>query len=352
MLAVDKMPVPDVSVSVNGSALPLPACQDLLEVRVEEHLDGPSAFSLRFAAWDKGRLDFSWADSDLFDIGAEVVIRMGYVGALIPLMHGDISALDLDIGGGEMPSLTVRGYDRRHRLQRRRRARTFLKMKDSDIAAQIAMDHGLLPQAVDSGTRHEHVIQDNISDLDFLTRRAASIGYEVVVVEKTLHFRPRRHGAPSLLVVDVDGGLLEFSAQLSTSDQVTEVEVRGWDVQNKRPIVGRATSGQETAMGASAGTDAARRAFGSTVLTIAAHHVTSQEEAERIAREALERAALTFIQGQGTCLGRTDLRVGNTVNVLGAGRRFSGAYYVTSTSHTYTAERGYRTAFTARRNAT
>ena len=45
----------------------------------------------------------------------------------------------------------------------------------------------------------------------------------------------------------------------------------------------------------------------------------------------------------------TQRRVGG--GIAGAGRRFSGPYYVTSVTHTLTAEH-YGTAFTVRRNAT
>ena len=38
--------------------------------------------------------------------------------------------------------------------------------------------------------------------------------------------------------------------------------------------------------------------------------------------------------------------------IEGLGQRFSGLYYVTTTSHTLSARLGYQTAFTVRRNAT
>jgi len=52
------------------------------------------------------------------------------------------------------------------------------------------------------------------------------------------------------------------------------------------------------------------------------------------------------------CIGRVDLRPGKLINVEGIGKRFSGSYYVTSTEHSFLPSRGYRTAFTVRRNAT
>jgi uncharacterized protein len=40
------------------------------------------------------------------------------------------------------------------------------------------------------------------------------------------------------------------------------------------------------------------------------------------------------------------------VKIEGIGTRFSGSYYVTSTEHAFGPSQGYRTKFSARRNAT
>jgi phage protein D len=61
--------------------------------------------------------------------------------------------------------------------------------------------------------------------------------------------------------------------------------------------------------------------------------------------------ALGFITGEGVAIGNTDLRAGTVVKFAGLGQRFSGSYYVTSTVHTYSPSRGYRTEFSVRRNA-
>jgi phage protein D len=70
-----------------------------------------------------------------------------------------------------------------------------------------------------------------------------------------------------------------------------------------------------------------------------------------MARAAIDAAALDYIEAEGTCVGCADVRAGTVIAVDGVGRRFSGPYYVTATTHTYTAARGYRTRFAARRNA-
>ena len=79
--------------------------------------------------------------------------------------------------------------------------------------------------------------------------------------------------------------------------------------------------------------------------------VTSQAEADQIARGLFNRAALELIIGEGACDGRAELRAGKVIGLRGLGKRFSGSYYVTRAIHRYTADRGYETRFQVRRTA-
>ena len=105
-------------------------------------------------------------------------------------------------------------------------------------------------------------------------------------------------------------------------------------------------------VGAKTGPTAANNVFGSSINTSVKRPVFSQAEADQIALGHLKNMALEYISGEGTCIGRTDLRAGKVIKLQGIGQRFSGNYYVTSTTHTCLPTQGYRTRFTVRRNAT
>lgn len=351
--------VANVAVKINGSDLPASAYGDLLEITVEEDIEAPSVFTLRLSTWDASTLSISWADDDLFALGNEVEVSLGYVSSISPVLTGEITGLDLEVSSGEPPILVVRGYDRRHRLLRGGNTRSFVKAKDSAIAAQIAREQGLTPAVVETDVIHEYLLQHGQTDLEFLNQRAAAIGYEVVVEGKTLHFRPHQNGEAVKLSLALDGDVLEFHPQLSARSQAGEVTVRGWDPKSKAAVIGKASiddpSWQSSGGGALdapvLGPKAADGKFGKAVVTLVDQAVRSQGEADAIARGQLENMALSFIKGEGTCVGRTDLRAGIVVEITGIGKRFSGAYYVTSVSHSYSPRRGYRTGFTVRRNA-
>jgi uncharacterized protein len=345
--------VPTYHVLVNGADLPGEAALDVIAVTVHDDVGVAGMFTLQLANWDMTQLKMTWSDSDLFAVGNAVEIQMGYVDNLESLMVGEITGLEPSFVAGEAPTLTVRGYDRRHRLLRGRKTRTFTQMKDSDIASQIAREAGLTAQAQDTQITLDYILQSNQTDMAFLEERARRIGYEVVVEDKTLYYRPRQNTQSEVLTLARTQELMEFHPRLTTMNQVSQVTLRGWNPREKTEIVAQASIGDESNMeGATTGPAAANEAFGRVSSASVDRPIFSQAEADQIALGQFNEMALTYITGEGMCIGRTDLRAGIVVNIEDLGVRFSGRYYVTSATHTYSPARGYRTAFTVKRNAT
>ena len=341
----------DVAVLVDDAPLPNDATAHLVEVTVDEDVSVPSLFMLRLAEADDLTKAFRWVDDDrLFAIGNGVEIRFAHAGAMTKVINGEITALEPDFGAGGRPSLTVRGYDRRHRLQRGHKTSTFVERKDSDIAAQIAGEAGLTAQATDSGIVLDYILQNNCTELELLQERAVQIGWEVVVEDKTLFFRPTGNAGSEALSLTLYEDLTEFSPRLSTAGQVGEVTVRGWDPKNKQLIKSTADHPGSRMGGQRSGAELVT-AFGTAALIEAERAVASQAEADQIARGLFNRTALELIVGEGACNGRADLRAGTVIGLRGIGKRFSGSYYVTRAIHRYTADRGYETRFQVRRTA-
>jgi phage protein D len=88
--------------------------------------------------------------------------------------------------------------------------------------------------------------------------------------------------------------------------------------------------------------------------------VSTQQEADRLARDLLRRRLKEMLQATGTTVGLPDLRAGRKLGIAGFAQRtardtptglpnvIEGEYYVTESTHTIGAS-GYRTEFSARR---
>jgi len=347
-----RCPVADVKVSIGAVELPRDARKALIDVSVQDDTGAAAMFALRFLAWDPKKLDLRWSDDrtyeSLFALGAEVAIDLGYKGSLSEVMFGEITGIEFDLEG-QRPTMTVRGYDRSHRMSRATRTRTFLQRTDAEIAAAIAGEYDLTAEGT-SDVRHPYVMQFNQTDIEFLRQRADLIAYEIMVRRSTLRFRPRSRPDKPAFTLSPASDILDLHLRLTARDLVDTIEARGWDQKEKKKIVGTAHARDDRAMGGIVGAATAGERFMPATVAKVGLPVQNQTEADRIARAALMEQDRGFITGEGTCYGRPELQAGITVEITDFGR-LSGPYEVVSTEHTYDAKQRYRTRFTVRRNA-
>jgi phage protein D len=345
---------PEFAIHINGSPLPNKAVADMISINVVEDLDATSMCTVTLSGWDTVEMKVKWIDHKLFREGNPIKIEMGYRDHLQLVFSGEITGLEPDFPEARPATFTVRAYDRRHRLMRQRKTQSFTNLKDSDIAGQLAHQAGLDPKVEDSKVKLPYVLQHNQTDLEFLLWRAQRIDYEVVVEDRTLLFRPRKIGKTAKLTLRRDIELLEFRPRMTTMGQVEEFTVRGWNAKEKKEIVAHSTTGDlPTVMGGTtSGPANVQQVFSKTGSTLVTVPVQSQEEADRIAKQRFSEIALSYVRAEGKCIGDPQLRAGIVVKVEGLGERFSGLYYVRAVEHRYSMQKGYRTAFSARRNAT
>lgn len=344
---------PAFRVEIDGAEVPERLKADLRAVRVLEDLHATGMFSLSLSCWDTAEMKVKWIDDKLLDEGRPVAIYMGYGDTIEKLFMGEINGLEPHFHTEEASMLVVRGFDRAHRLMRRRKTKSYLQMKDSEIAQKLASDVGLTAEAEDTKVKLEYVLQHNQTDLEFLRSRAARIGYEAFVSENKLYFRqPNIKNSPSL-TLRRQLELLEFYPRSTTLSQVEEVKVQGWNFKEKKEVTETSRPGDvRGSMGSNKGPQVVQKAFSGSLSVGVLSPVFSQQEAKALAEGVMNDTALTYVTGEGLCIGTMELRPGKVVKIEGIGERFSGSYYVTSTEHSFLPQRGYRTAFTVRRNAT
>ncbi len=341
---------PAVKVRLAGQDLPTAAALDVLGVEVSTHVEGSDMFAVTFSNWDQNRQEVTWTERDLLREGSELEILAGYAHSLKSLMKGEVTALEPEFPYDRTPTLTLRGYDRLHRLRRGRKTRSFVKMKDSEVAERIGRDLGLKVEADDSQVVHEYLLQNNQSDVDFLVERARRIRFEVKVEDKTLLFRKTPDDRTQVLTLKYGLTLRSFCPRLNTLAQVSEVTVQGWSPKQRKPIAGKASSGDAKTAGGTLGATLAERAFFAAKAAVVDTPVASAQEATQIARARFNELAMETLTGEGLAVGEPALRAGKVVELAGLGKRFSGLYYVTSAVHRIDHE-GYSTAFTVARNA-
>lgn len=315
---------------------------DLLEVTVESSLHLPDLATL---VLHDSRL--RWADEPKLEPGKPLRISARSDRDEHPLFDGEIVELEPEFTPGAQ-RLTVRAFDRLHRLARGRRVRSFLNVTDGDLVQKIAAELGLRAQVDGTTQVHPYVFQANETNLEFLQGRAAALGYVLYADGQTIHFaKPQAEGSPRELAWGQR--LLEFRPRITTVDQMADFTVRGWDPAQRQEIVGRVQNGNGTpAVGERRkGGELASQAFGLEASHLTADRpIRTQAEADLLAQAMADRHASRFIEADGVCMGDSSILAASSITLTGLGDRFSGTYVVTTVRHSYAAEQGYTTAFT------
>jgi phage protein D len=323
----------------------------ITSVSVVDHCDKPATFTLELISREEEDGTTSWMDDARFVIGANVAVSLGYGSTLERVIVGEITGLAPAFTAGGSPSLTVHGADLRHRLDTVRRIRPpFREQTLSQIAEQICKDHMSL-DATDSKVIIPYLLQANKTDLEFLKECAARLEYELVMQDQELSFRPIETRKASIATLTLDDDLLEFHPVLSLLP-LTGVDVPGWDPENKQAL--KASVGDEGRAGmggTESAADQTKQVLGETREAMPVACASTQAELDQLARATFNTAALDYMTGSGRCRGRTDLRAGTIIRIEGVGTRFSGDYYVESTTHSYKQGGDYVTSFHVRRNA-
>lgn len=344
--------VPQFKVLVNGTQLPTEVEVDIVSVTVSQYTEGADVFTLEMNNWNSDRQEYKWIDSDQFAAGLEVEIKTGYLDNLHSLLKGEITALEPEFPHDKAPTLKVHGYDRLHRFRRGRKTRSFINMKDSEVADTLARELQLTSQVIDTEVVHPYLFQNNQTAIDFLQERARRIRYEVDVQNRTLIFRPAASNRGKAITLTFGDKLKNFYPRLTTLEQVSEVVVQGWNPKTKDVIVGRGKAGDESGkmQGVTTGPGLTEGAFGKTQTVIANKYIVSQAEAEQIAKAQYNTMAVNFIVGEGVAIGAPELTAGEVIELTRLGRHFSGFYYVTAATHVIK-EQGYLTHFSVQRNS-
>jgi len=335
--------VAQVFVRANGAPIPDAMLADLLELEVDSSVHLPDMATLTF-----GDLDFEWSDSTQMKIGSELAIELGSNNLRREVFVGEITALELSNDLAGVSQLVVRAYDRGYRLHRGRQTRVFNRMSDADIARKIAQERGMTADVVSTNPVHDYVLQDNRTDWEFLQDRAQRNGLELQVQGRKLVMKAPPSVPAEGVELTYGDNLLSFRAQLAASEQVKEVEVRGWDPLKKQEIVGTAKRGDVTTEveERSSGGDTAKKSFNDSArVVIAREHIVNLTQATALAQAALNELEQAFITAEGEAIGDPRLRLGSELKIQNAGQRFSGSYYVTGVTHSY-GQDGYRNRFT------
>jgi len=301
---------------------------------------------------------------EVFAFGNAVTIHMGYANSKevkdLPVMiEGKITSWQTSFPASGLPQITVSGYDHSYcmTIGKGEKPLSWANKTDSEVVAAVARRYGLSAEVEDTQVRHPMTVKGQESDMQFLERLAERNGYELYMRGRTLRFRPPAYEDNPVVSLQWGAGLISFSPEINISEQVSTVEVRGWDINTKKEIVGTATRGEEP------GRDPNRQSGAELLARLCPNKgplkvripVFSRQEAKRRAEAILKKRSEMLVKGSGESIGLPEICVDKNIELLGLGVPFSERldepsnkdkkrYYVEQSTHTINSS-GYKTTF-------
>jgi phage protein D len=331
-------------IKIDGALVSEELMRALFEVVIDNSLHMPDVATIVL-----NDPELKWIDDPMLAPGKTVEIETSATPVRSKaggVFDGEIVEVEPEFGA-QTHRLTIRAFDRLHRLSRGLRVRSFQNVTDSDIAQRMAGEAGLQADVIATRQVHPYVFQNNQSNLEFLRGRASAVGYLLYVEGKKLCFKPLEQ-APAPVELSWGATLSDFRVRMTTLSQASTITTRGWDPRSRKEIVSEVTSGKgmrdvgENKQGG----DVAKEAFRLEAAVLVANApIRDQLGADQLARAVVDRQAERFIEAEGTCAGNPAIIAGASVSVDCVGKRFSGTYFVTASTHRFSAKEGYATQF-------
>ena len=325
---------PGFAVEVDGQDL-MRAGAQITAVSVDNDLAGADQFSFTINnPYNPSRGSFEWLDNQVIANDKKVEIKMGYGDRMESLILGIITSVKASFATNGGSQLQVSGYDLSYLMMKGKRSRSWNNQKDSDVVTDVAKAYGFFAvDARDSTVVFPQTRQDKESDFDFVKKLAERNGFEFSVAGNDLSFVPPPPRPDPIATLHYGKTLASFSPELTTTDQVSEVRVMGWDAAAKQEIIGSAKAPNVSTAGAAV--EEVRKP------------VYSRAEADTLAAAILAGILRGRVRGNGESLGLPLLRPSLGIELQGLGTLFSKTYYLEKTTHTIGTS-GYKTTFMVR----
>jgi len=343
-----------------------PASAELLaavrEIEVEDHAELADMLRLKLAvAVRADGAAWSVLDDELFQRLTKLRVDVNVGSRRVPLIEAYVIETRSEFSNTPGESLLeVVAMDPTSLMNLEEKVRAWPDMADSDIATTIFGEYGFTPQVDQTQpTRQEldRTVMQRGTDIRFLRDLAERNGYECYAElnedngQVEGHFHPSRgdHAPQGVLSVNMGTAtnVNRFKANFDMLSPVT-AEARNVEVGSLADQEADIDS-QTEELGEQASTqpDRPRRVL------IANTGLAETGELQTYTQAAVDRAAWAIrAEGELSSVVYGDvLRAKRPVNVRGAGRQFSGTYYVEKVLHRF-GDDGYTQSFTLRRNAT
>ncbi len=318
------------TIKVDGNVIPR-TIQVLMVVVCKEVNRIPFA-KLTIADGDPASATFEQSEGDLFQPGSEIEISTGYHSEEYIVFKGLLTSQKLKVRRTGTASLILEARDPAYKLTVIPKFRLFGNMLDSDIVDEILGGHGLSGELEATETAHEQMVQNNVTDWDFILSRLEANGQLITLDAGTLtSFKPDQ-AAESALSVAYGATVMDADLEIDSRIQVSGVKARSWVYTDQEILETESSYSNEPGSG-SITVDDLGGLNDSQDFYLNDAGMTSDSELHAWADAHKMKRNFAKIRGTIVFQGFPQLTAGDSVELGGFGEVFNGIAFVAGVRH-------------------
>ncbi len=273
------------------------------------------------------------SDDDSFAPGKKIRIEVGYGDNENPIFEGIVTSHSFVVREDNKSSIQIECCDYAFPATQARKNKIFEKKKDSEAITEILSSYANLSTSVDAtNTKHNELVQYYCTDWDFVLSRADVNGLIVSTEGKTIKIKKPEVSATPKLKVTYGADVIEFKGELRSEEQQTEMKAVAWDVATQKIMTIDGSKPSLNKQGTDTMADLAKAAGGEKF--ICQTELCGGEAALKSWVDSqLLKTGLSRIQGHCKFSGSHKALLGDTLELVGFGKRFNGNAFIGWVEH-------------------
>ncbi len=321
-----------VTFTILSNDSPVSRAYHVLSIITEKQANKIPSAKIILRDGDPAKGNFEISSADDFLPGNEIEIRVGYHETEETLFKGLVIRHGVKVRSGKPSVLTVNLKHAAVRLTVGRKSAFYYDVSDSDIAREILDEHNLDAEIEDTAVVHKEMVRYRCSDWDFLLSRMDVMGKLVLVGNERVLIRAPNPPMEPALSLAYGSPMIEFEAEVDARHQLAAVASHAWDAAEQSRIEVDGVSPFASVQGdldpqtlaEAAGPDSYQLDHGGQI---------TDEELQAWADARLQKSRLAKVRGRVRCRGFAAIQPGDTLELLGVGKRFNGNAFVTGVRH-------------------
>ncbi len=305
----------------------------LTSVLVQTEINKIPSATVNFLDGDPAKETFEISDSGEFAPGKKIEIQFGYHKETTTIFKGIIVTNTQKVNN-DCSELTIECKDETIKMTVNKGNRHFNDVLDSDVVSQLLNDNKITDTDIDdSETKHEQLVQSNVSDWDYMISRLDVNSMICVIDNGTVTVKKPRLQEDARLELTYGADILEFHADMDARTQTTSVKTMSWDFENQKVR----TVDSEDSNAPDEGEISRSKLANVTdqPLEMRTSATLSEKETQDIVNAKKLRQDLSKIKAKVKYQGVATVKPGDFITLSGVGKNFNGKAFVSAIHHEY-----------------